>query len=580
MKASSAVLSIAARIYWHGYPTGWVALPESSSRLWILLQQLNSRDVKEHWDSEHAMTTRWESLVGSTDIFALKLAFSDDPDKGQGIDPETGSSWGSFQIWVQGRNLCAHREEGVSIDSVHWYLLPLLEWFALNWDPLFHEERLPVKNAGSTAWESLRNTRFPPRAIEDDESKASEWEGAWQAWWFRHAILSAREGGLFPDIVFRRLRDRIELSWGPTEIAGMPTHYRFAVSERGAACLPPSSVAEPLHDVLSQAGKYLLKVMPNSKRIEDLSCVLRNLKVDGSSSEEACERRLAWLAGLGTNEQGMRAGWRRATESLSDVDKGHHQAWLKPKETPLALTGSCHAALLYGSLAPEVTTTDVQELARAVLDLYDPQSESDEIHVINHATPIEESTSHPWDQGYDLAEEVHERIENDFCENGFVDVEEIIKAHGVHIGNLTLSDTHVRGVAIAGPQHKPGMFVNECYAPNADEAGRRFTLAHEFCHLLFDQDQGQALAVASGPWAPRAIEQRANAFAAMLLMPTFLLKQMLSGLTVPITMKGDVDDLAKHLLVGRLPLLHHLANLGFMDYEDRIRLEGELPPFA
>ncbi len=209
------------------------------------------------------------------------------------------------------------------------------------------------------------------------------------------------------------------------------------------------------------------------------------------------------------------------------------------------------------------------------LDLYDPQSESAEIHIVNHATPIEESTSHPWDQGYDLAEEVHERIENDFCENGFVDVEGIIKAHGVHIGNLTLSDTHVRCVAIAGPQHKPGMFINECYAPNADEAGRRFTLAHEFCHLLFDQDQGQALAVASGPWAPRAIEQRANAFAAMLLMPTFLLKQMLSGLTVPITKKGDVDDLAKHLLVGRLPLLHHLANLGFMEYEDPRRLEFE-----
>ena len=106
------------------------------------------------------MTTRWESLEGSTDIFALKLAFSDDPDKGQGIDPETGASWGSFQIWVQGRNLCAHREEGVSIDSVHWYLLPLLEWFALNWDPLFHEERLPVKNAGSTAWGILAQYPF------------------------------------------------------------------------------------------------------------------------------------------------------------------------------------------------------------------------------------------------------------------------------------------------------------------------------------------------------------------------------------------------------------------------------------
>ena len=115
------------------------------------------------------MTIRWERLAGDTGVFAMKLAFASDPDEGRGIDPETKASWGSFQIWVQGRNLCAHREEGEAIDSVHWYLLPLLEWFARSWDPLFHEERLPTKNAGDTAWESLRATRFPPLAIEDDE---------------------------------------------------------------------------------------------------------------------------------------------------------------------------------------------------------------------------------------------------------------------------------------------------------------------------------------------------------------------------------------------------------------------------
>ena len=40
-------------------------------------------------------------------------------------------------------NLCAHREDGEQVDSVHWYLLPLIEWFADNWNPLLHEERLP-----------------------------------------------------------------------------------------------------------------------------------------------------------------------------------------------------------------------------------------------------------------------------------------------------------------------------------------------------------------------------------------------------------------------------------------------------
>ena len=239
------------------------------------------------------MTTQWEKLAGDTGVFALKLAFASDPDEGRGIDPETGASWGSFQVWAEGWNLCAHREEGERIDSVHWYLLPLLEWFARNWDPLLHEERLPAKNADDTAWESLHATGFPPLAIEDDARKASAWEGAWGAWRSRHALLTAREGGLFPDIVFRRLRDRVEMSWGPAEVAGMPAHYRFTESERGAALLPPQSVVEPLHDVLSQAGEYLSSLMPESKRFAALNRKFRSLKAGGKSGNEARERRLA-----------------------------------------------------------------------------------------------------------------------------------------------------------------------------------------------------------------------------------------------------------------------------------------------
>ena len=227
------------------------------------------------------MTTRWERLAGDTGVFALKLAFSSDPDEGRGIDSDSGSSWGSFQIWARGRNLCAHREEGEVIESVHWYLLPLLEWFARNWDPLFREERLPVENKGDTAWESLRETRFPPAAVEDDEHKASEWESAWQAWRSRHSLLAASEGGLFPDIVFRRLRDKIELSWGPAATAGMPAHYRFTESEKGVDYFPPLSVTEPLHDALLQAGTYLSELMPDSKRIGNLNRKLRGLNAVG-----------------------------------------------------------------------------------------------------------------------------------------------------------------------------------------------------------------------------------------------------------------------------------------------------------
>ena len=528
------------------------------------------------------MTTRWERLDGDTSVFALKLSFASDPDEGRGIDPETGLSWGSFQIWVRDRNLCAHWEEGERIDSVHWYLLPLLEWFARNWDALLHEERLPAKNAGETAWESLRATCFPPSAIEDDEDKASAWEGAWHGWWSRHALQAAREGGLFPDIVLRRLRDRVEVSWGSVRSAGMPGHYRFMESDRGSALLEPQAVAGALHEVLSQAASYLSSSMPDSKRIVALNRKLRNLNAGGKARNEARERRLAWLAGLGTTKHGVRAGWRRAVEGLlrSDLAERPRRALLEAAETPLVVTGSCHAALMFGSLAPNVTEADVQELVRATVGLYAPEGEAGAMSGMYRAAPIEDSASRPWNQGYELAEKVHEDLGGDFEKGALVDVNRLVEALGVRIELLDLSDTHVRGVSIAGPQHRPGIFVNGRHASNAHEAGRRFTLAHELCHLLFDREQGRPLAVASGPWAPRAIEQRANAFAAMLLMPTSLVKRTLARLTVAVATKEGVDEVAERLGTGRLAVLNHLVNLGFMDETDQRRLEVQLSSLA
>lgn len=526
------------------------------------------------------MTTRWERFAGDTDAFALRLAFASDPDEGQGIDRETGSSWGSFQVWVRGRNLCAHREADEDIASVHWYLLPLLEWFAGNWDALLHEERLPVKNAGESAWESLQATCFPPPAIEDDEDKASAWEGAWQDWWFRHALQAAEEGGLFPDVVFRRLRDRVELSWGSVRSAGMPDHYRFTDSGPGLALLEPQAVAEALHEVLSQAAQYLLASMPDSRRIKALNRKLRDVNATDKTREEARERRLAWLAGLGTTGRGVRAGWRRAMRRLSGLEAKPRQALLEASETPLVVTGSCHAALMFGSLAPEVREADVQEIARATVGLYTPKGESGKACEIVRAAPIEESASPPWEQGYDLAEEVHEHFDGRFEREDAVDVEGLIAALGVRIDELKLSDTGVRGVAIAGPRHRPGIFFNGRHGANDRAAGRRFTLAHELCHLLFDREQGRRLAVASGPWAPRAIEQRANAFAAMLLMPTSLVRRCVAELTVPLATGEGINQVAQRLRAGRLSVLHHLTNLGFVDEVDRQRLEVQLPPLA
>jgi len=140
------------------------------------------------------MTVNWESLAGDTSRFARKVSLAPDPYGGRGVSEDTSSSWGAFELWVEGRNICAQTEEGESLTAVHWYLLPLFEWLVENWDPLLHEERLPIEVAGATAVGSLRNTAYA--AVDQHSTGAA----GWQAWWSRHSLAAARAGGLFPDV--------------------------------------------------------------------------------------------------------------------------------------------------------------------------------------------------------------------------------------------------------------------------------------------------------------------------------------------------------------------------------------------
>ena len=515
------------------------------------------------------MAAQWERLAGDTNVFALRMAFAPDPDRGYGVGREISRSWGSFQIWVGGRNLCAHLEEGERMDSVHWYLLPLIEWFALNWNPLLHEERLPVRN-DDTAWTSLRGTRFPPLAVENDEKKASKWETTWQNWWARHAIRAASEGGLFPDVILRRVRDSVEVSWGPAPTEGMPQHFSFLESEKGAAKLPPRQVAEPLHDVMFSASEYLLALKPNAHRIEALRKALRMLKSAADPGP-----RLMWLAGLGVDERSVRMGWQQARRSLAKIVEEPRRAMLDVPPSPLVIDGSCHAALMFGSLSPDVAKEDIEHIALKMVSLYSPEGESETTRAMCRSAPVEESHSPSWSQGYELAEELHERFDMKFVKDGSVDIQEMVDRLGVTVDDIALSDDKIRGISVVGPQHRAGIFVNSRHGANAHAFGNRFTLAHELCHVLFDREAGSRLAMASGPWAPRDVERRANAFAAMLLMPHDLVQRAVSTITTRLDTMAGVRQVASRLQTGFPAALNHLVNLGFIDDAERERIENE-----
>lgn len=228
---------------------------------------------------------------------------------------------------------------------------------------------------------------------------------------------------------------------------------------------------------------------------------------------------------------------------------------------------------MYGSVAPTITKEDMLTLAGTMAYLHSTDGEPDRLAAICSDVPLA-TGDRPWVQGYELAQDVSGRLGG----TPAPDIEVAMRELGVETMQIELADPSVRGVAVAGPHHRPGIAWNSSCPFNESEEGQRFTLAHELCHLLFDRDVGKRLALVSGRWAPLGIEQRANAFAAMFLMPAEVVKHTILGMNEPIASASAVASLSLRLRTGFTATLWHLHNLGVIDDFDRQRIQAEWRP--
>ena len=176
--------------------------------------------------------------------------------------------------------------------------------------------------------------------------------------------------------------------------------------------------------------------------------------------------------------------------------------------------------------------------------------------------------------GYRLAQQWREKAGIRHKRGGAVDIEEHLERLGVAVTDIELDDATTSGLAVQPEQGAPQIFVNRRDPRCEFPSGKRFTLAHELCHLLHDRAHGRDLAMISGPWAPRELEKRANAFAAALLMPPDLLKKGVEDAT-------DLDfesllTIAKRLEVSPDALAHHLENTGLIGEATRDVLLAQL----
>lgn len=507
--------------------------------------------------------------AGDPNQFAVRMEFVQNLDSGFAT-PEEDLSWGRLQIWVAGRNLCEHVDRSEVRKAVEWYLLPTLEWLAESWDFLLHEQRPPVSNAGETAWQSLAETNRPERF-----ERAGNWDmiadEAHTLWTSHHCLRTSRFGGLFPDVVIRRLRDEVEFSWGEAPQVGAPDGFRF-LHGSGTTRVTPDAVVKPLFDVLRQAVEALAEELPQSNRLLTLrEQVARIANADRQAN------RTAILAGLGAAPGDWLRRWQELRLKLESKCSGYKEAikqWFEPEAgNLLCVAGSCEAAVMFGAASPTLTESDVLTIAAHLVKSAGKKSSPKWTALANEPQPLRAGES-PWTDGYRLAQEWRARAGIRYKREGAVDVEEHLERLGVTCADIELDDAATAGLAVQPEPGAPHILVNRRNPRCKFPSGRRFILAHELCHLLHDRTHGRDLAMISGPWAPRDLEKRANAFAAALLMPPELLKKGLHS-DDDLSFEGLLA-LAKRLHVSPDALAHHLANCGLISEATRDVLLAQL----
>jgi Zn-dependent peptidase ImmA (M78 family) len=497
------------------------------------------------------------------DRLKFEIGFEADPDGGIGASFEESTSWGWFRITVDGTNLCQHVVNSQLSDRVHWYLLPLLEWFVQNWDSLLHETKLPACFIEPvSARQGFSN--FIPYRGNDDETvpppgESKEDEDTVFEWWERHAIRASAQGGILPDLFFRRSRNQIEVSWGHTRVEGAPSDLRF-LAPAGQALLEPKQTALCLYKVIKQAADELCQRVPNNPRFSSLYTAVTRL------NEPRSVERAAWIAGIGKSIEESEALLLRLGKDLSK----EYKELIIPSTEELVISHAPAAVLMFGSLSPSVGDRDVQTLFAVLKDTVTSAVGGHPLPTIKY----DAMRSSAWHQGYQLANLA--RRELGVPDTPYkVDLNKLFSRNGIRREEVDLSDIKIRAVAICGQGLHPVVAFNKSSKHNESEPGLRFTLAHELCHLLFDEEEGVPLAVASGPWAPAEIEKRANAFAAMFLMPVNACRTLLDKHRK----NGKVDrkvisHIAAAFGTGKWATLRHLLNLGLID-NDEVSLVGE-----
>lgn len=412
-----------------------------------------------------------KSSFGVAGAFRVVLEWRND----YGSDGPVGRTWGDLQLWVGDTLVWGALDSSGQTEGITWSWIELLEFLGNAWPYLLEEEQHPI---------TFDMRREEPAHIGE------LWGRAKLRWRRLSEECADREDALLRD--FLAVHDFAEALQG-----ACPPKLLFL--RRGGQML-----------VATDRQEWILSFVTTKSTLKDLGEAVKD-RLSGLIDQRSVSAITRWekrdtmpavqrlQIATGRDEPSLRRIWPvdvtvdAANDALYELKAAARMIGRKINDDQLkAILGRINSLPKGKHLA----LGDVQKKAADVIREHESQD--------------------PATQGYLLASMLREHLK---CEAGRVEPQEVLRTWGVSVVEFEINGSPLDAIAIWGAAHAPTILLNPAGPRAQHPTGARVTLAHEICHLLVDIEGALPVAEVLGGNVPRAIEQRANAFAAEFLLP-------------------------------------------------------------
>lgn len=479
------------------------------------------------------------TVVGNREALAFEL-HPVTPNWERRYGPEV-ASWAGLAIWVGGRNICSHIEQGSVELSEHFFvpLGPIADWLLRSFPAIAFEERareLPTArqlHRDADRWGRSR----PPRGIDEDS-----WLELREQWWSRHFLRAGSEGSRLPDLAFVRDDEELALSWRPPSFAS-----RHGLSMRwpiGEFALPWDEAVETVRRFVALVAEWFREA--DSAHVYSWAVSpdpLAALETPLSTKVELyAARDMGDLASLFETDD--------PTATLEELG-------LTPESTDPAASPHCQ---MLRDLSPDVSRALAQVVRtagrHALTDRPAAQWQQARAIALDAATP----GNSPEESGQLAAIEIRRQLSLDG--QPLSDMPAALSGFDIDAGAEGVGGQD-RMVTAASAHGSPVLVVLKTRRTETPW-GMRFEQARGLGHLLLDPLRAGTVGAASGAYAHAHRRRRSGAFAAELLLPTEALAKASDGRLDGTTQGSVFSQLLEQFDVGARTAAYQLWNQGWL----------------